>query len=420
MKKIAVMLPEAYRGGTLRAAKNIAKSLAMGSQKKNDPVQVVFSYRRWANYDLYADFKDLTDMGILLRETEWQLVKHSEIATLSSWMDIDENKSANADWCIPCDGANNFFDCDLWVIISDRLPAPLYPIKKYICVIYDYLQRYAPGIFSTKNDWRRQEDVYFPLVRNAERVLVTTPSTRADMISYAGISPSRVSLIEMDFELLDDTVCLESEDLNLPQNYFLWTTNTDSHKNQMNALNALEYYFEELGGRLHVIMTGVYTEYFDPENHFDASDGLLNDLLMKLPQVKFLRKKLAENQYLRKKIKIMGCVSDIRYASILKNAQFLWHPNLNDNGTFSVIEAAWFNHPSLAAHYPAMKYIDQTFNLNLTFFDPHNVLNMGNSLFWMEKNYKSIMLPPREALSQRSWKAHADSLYQIVSQILQG
>ena len=42
----------------------------------------------------------------------------------------------------PDDGISQFMDCDLWIVISDRLRLPLLPVRPYLLMVYDYLQRY--------------------------------------------------------------------------------------------------------------------------------------------------------------------------------------------------------------------------------------------------------------------------------------
>ncbi len=40
------------------------------------------------------------------------------------------------------DGIKQLLDCDAWVVVSDRVSAPLLPLKPCLFVVYDYLQRY--------------------------------------------------------------------------------------------------------------------------------------------------------------------------------------------------------------------------------------------------------------------------------------
>ena len=73
MKKIAVMLPDIYRGGSLRAAKNVAKGLAFQARELGDDIQVIFSYVSGGKYNVHVDFDDLKEFEIALRETTWQI-----------------------------------------------------------------------------------------------------------------------------------------------------------------------------------------------------------------------------------------------------------------------------------------------------------------------------------------------------------
>ena len=41
-------------------------------------------------------------------------------------------RPAAEEYAIPDDGMRQFLDCDLWLVISDRLSHPLLPIRPYI------------------------------------------------------------------------------------------------------------------------------------------------------------------------------------------------------------------------------------------------------------------------------------------------
>ena len=114
----------------------------------------------------------------------------------------------------------------------------------------------------------------------------------------------------------------------------------------------------------------------------------------------------------------MGDVSDKVYARLLKNAQFLWHPALYDNGTFAVMEAAYLGVPSLSALYPAMEYMNQKFELNLQFFDPRNPQGMAEALLIMETAAASISVPHQSTLLKHEWKNHSLKLYKEIEKLL--
>ncbi len=84
-----------------------------------------------------------------------------------------------------------FLDCDLWLVISDRLPLPLLPIRPYILLVHDYLQRYLP------HGSGLAENLFLQAARLAERVLATTRFTEGDARQYAGIDPKKVARVPM-------------------------------------------------------------------------------------------------------------------------------------------------------------------------------------------------------------------------------
>jgi glycosyltransferase involved in cell wall biosynthesis len=412
MKKIAVMLPDIYRGGSLRAAKNVAKSIALQAQRHGEDIQVVFSYVKEGKYNLHVDFDDLQEFGVILRETKWQISSKESLLAAIELININKKFLDFPFYCFPTDGANDFYDCDLWLIISDRLPAPLLPLRRYAFIVYDYIQRYVPEIFGDNdNVWNSQVANLISSVRHASKVFTTTPSTQKDLISYAGVNKELIHLLEMDFHPIETGSV--NFDLDLPENYILWTTNTAYHKNHLTAIDAYEMYVQELGGTLDLVITGNWTEYFDPANEFASDDPVVNSL-----QVQYLRKKLKRSLGLSSRIHVMGNVSDKMYAQILKNSHFLWHPVLYDNGTFAVMEAAYLGTPSLSARYPAMEYINQKFELHLFFFDPRNPKEMAETLLHMENSAKSISVPDQTALLAHEWKKHSLNLYKEIEKLL--
>jgi len=411
MKKIAVMLPIAYRGGTLRAAKNIAKSIAYQAQQRGEEIQVIFSYVR-GDYNLYVDFDDLAEYGIILRETIWQVYPKELLQDAINLIDDSERLLQYSTYCLPFDGANDFYDCDLWIIVSDRLPAPLLPIRRYVFIVYDYIQRYVPQIFGNDESvWRNQFFNLLSSVRHAAKVFTTTPSTQQDLVVYAGVPKTRIHLLDMDFQPLEPEKT--KIDVSLPKNYILWTTNLVYHKNHINAIDAFAIYSQEFGGSLHLVITGASTDYFDPDNNFPKDDPVIN-----VPQVQQFRKKIKQNPALSKKIHVMSNLSDKMYAHILQNAKFLWHPALYDNGTFAVIEAAYLGIPSLSARYPAMEYINHKFEINMQFFNPHNPKEMAQALLNMETASLKTPLPSKEFLLKHDWKNRSSSLYEAIIELL--
>jgi glycosyltransferase involved in cell wall biosynthesis len=416
MKKYAVMLPIGYRGGTLRAAKNIAKSLVLAARMENQELEVVFSYPEIGNYDPSIDFADLLEFGISIRSTVWQVTPAASLSQAVKLFQRFGTRLVDKEYCIPKDGANDFFDCDLWILISDRLPAPIVPIKKYVVFIFDYIQRYVPEIWVGNEAWQKQDGSQFSLARNAEHVYVTTPSTRMDAIAYAGVTPRKVSIAEMDFQPIElpvrgkSPISIEGME-GTEKGYILLPTNASAHKNLLTALKALERYYLLLGGDLHVVVTGYDSNIFDP-NQFKDREAGLNELA----HIRECRELVKNSSALQSHIHFIGEVPDQHYARYLANARFLWNPTIYDNGTFSVIEAAYLGVPSLSARYPAMEFLDEKFKLQLTFSDPFDIKKIADAICSLEATAAAITLPSQAELRKHSWESHAADLYHQIIQ----
>lgn len=416
MKKYAVMLPIGYRGGTLRAAKNIAKSLVLAARMENQALEVVFSYPEIGNYDPSIEFADLLEYGISIRSTDWQVIPASSLTQAVKLFQRSGTRLLEKEYCLPKDGANDFFDCDLWILISDRLPAPIVPIKKYVVFIFDYIQRYVPDIWVGREAWQKQDGSQFSVARNAEHVYVTTPSTRMDAIAYAGVAPGRVSIAEMDFQPLEFPPSVNSQISiggmeGFDQGYILLPTNASAHKNLLTALKALERYYQLLGGDLHVVVTGYDSHIFDP-NQCKDREAELNTLT----HIRECRELIKKSSALQAHLHFIGEVSDLHYAHYLAKARFLWNPTIYDNGTFSVIEGAYLGVPSLSARYPAMEFMNEKFKLQLTFSDPFDIKEIAAAICNLEAAAEAIKLPDQAELRKHSWESHASDLYHQIIQ----
>ncbi|HGT9206753.1 TPA: hypothetical protein ACM4J4_004914, partial [Escherichia coli] len=118
--------------------------------------------------------------------------------------------------------------------------------------------------------------------------------------------------------------------------------------------------------------------------------------------------------------KLQGNLSDLEYKLFLKEASFLLHSSHGDNGTFSVIEAALFNVPSLANKYPALEEMDINYNLNLTYFDVFDVHNAAKKLKWMELHFSEVKetLPSQQELCSKVYDDSGAKYWEVVRNLL--
>lgn len=398
-KKICILLPVEYKGGTFCAAKNIAKMIHLGSAKCNEPLNVVFACL--TNKYNSDELKDLVDLGIVIREFNWSLLKSEHVFNAMKY--AGQNKIIHDEiYYFPQEEICNFNDCNFILIISDRLLYRFAPIIPFGMVVFDYIQRYVPEIILNNTTSTYQQ--FLSNVREAEFVLTTTYATAQDAIQYAGVDPNNVHITPMEYQPF-----LKSEkkliDHTLPENYFIWPSNSIPHKNHERAIEALFIYYTQLNGQLNVVMTGHNTHLFDPkckENGCSYTE-----------KIKSL---FQEYDIVNKRITIKGNMPTNKFANAVTNAKFLWHPVITDNGTYSVIEAAALGVPSISSNYDQMKFINERFNLNLSFFDASNPMDIAKKLKFMEEHYEDYKkkLPTPKFLEQFNYKHLATEYWQIL------
>lgn len=392
-KRIAVIIPVGYRGGSLRGAKLLAEAILQGSQQAGEAVEVVL-----VHLDEPATYseKDWADMpsSIKVRSFRWRTVDSAEAVRAMRYAGHSEWEPLSEKYLIVEDDIQQLCDCDLWVVISDRLAIPLLPLRTKILMVFDYLQRHY--------DVTTIVDQILLANRDADHILVTTEFTRQDALQYAGVRPSNVTKVPMlapsNSEATRDRRGANCE-------HFLWTTNLGTHKNHRRALAALQLYYEVYDGRLKCHVTGVGTR------------EIIGNLR---PHLEGLGQFVANSRVLRKTVKFLGELSDADYRKELSDAAFLWHPAELDNGTFSVIEAAHFGVPSLSSDYPAMREIDQQFKLGLSFMNQDDPEQMAAQLHSMEISLAERQngLASSEQLASQSVSLLAPKYWKVIREFI--
>ena len=362
-KRVAVILPTGYRGGSLRGALALAKALHAGSRQWGEDADVVF-----AHLDDPATYPDeafaVLPNTISRRPFHWKMLSAAEALRAMRYAGW-QNWEPSADrYIAPDDGMQQMIDCDLWLIVSDRLSYPVLPVKPLVLMVYDYLQRYE-DLLSHGADMP-----FLAAARSAEKVMVTTEFTYRDALQYAGIDPCKVSKMPMlapEFPIQLNAFSKSQEQ----DSFFTWTTNAAPQKNHRNAAEALQIYYEELDGKWDCKVTGVNTKEL---------------LTIPTPHLQAMAEVFERSQQLRLRVKWMGELPNAQYRRHVSQARFLWHAGRIDNGTFSVIEAACLSVPSLSSDYPAMQEINAQFSLNLAWMNPDSPRDMAEQLKRMESD----------------------------------
>lgn len=393
-KRVAVILPVGYRGGSLRGALLLAKALYLGSRQAGESVDVVFLHLDESSIYSDGDFAELP-AGVLRRPYSWKTLTSSEARRAMRYAGFSTWEPTASEYIVPNDGIQQLQDCDLWLVVSDRLSCPLLPLKSSVLMVFDYLQRYEPVI--TKG----ADQAFLAAARAADRVLVTTNFTWRDATQYAGLEPEKVRKVPM---LTPEFPVVRTEQAARPrpaEDYFLWTTNAAAHKNHVNAARALEIYYGDLGGRLYCRVTGVNT------HGMRSGEGA---------HIKAMAEVFDRSAILDKRVRWCGELPDAAYRELLGGALFLWHAGRIDNGTFSVVEAARLGVPSLSSDYPAMREMDAQFSLGLSWMDATSPRDMATQLKQMERDAISrrACLPTIQQLSAQSVEALAPFYWEEV------
>jgi glycosyltransferase involved in cell wall biosynthesis len=410
--RIAVILPERYRGGTLRGALNIAKMIKMGASLSGDLIDVSFGHVDDSTVYNEVDFDQLSSIGIKIRPFIREDVLGKSLFTYGR-RKISEDP--NEIYWVFNDGISNFEECDFLVIVSDRLQHPLPPGTRYAVVAYDYIQRYVPEIFGTEKEadgnWL-MFDRFSEVSRNAEFIFCTTEQTRLDCINYIGADPSKVIKMPLEF---DPNFAVPHSSPIIDGEYILWTTNSTQHKNHANViLGLIEFFNHNPSSSLKVVMTGVYTHLFSARKS--------DDLHYNQPYATKIRELISSSKPLSDRLSILGNLSDMDYANVLSKAKLLLHGAIYDNGTYSIIEAAWFGVPSVSSSYPAIDEACQNFQVKPVLFDPHQPSELRKAVELALSSYQSFKndLPNRELLQQRTFAVVAPQYWKLLKNAIIG
>jgi len=402
MTRIALILPEAYRGGTLRWLRHMALMLRKGAQNQGIELQVVVCALR-GHYNLRETFKQLRQDNISIRPFAWKEVHRDTAEEMMSLAAVDpEQLPEGSRFSIPDDGHNNLLDCDYWLVISDRVPHPLVPMRPYAVYVADALQRYVPDGFSShyKSELKRTT---LPLLRHADCLMTTTPVATEDCHCYFGVPFERIVELPMAIEShFPMEPCLATP----ATPYFVWLTNCSPHKNHALVLDALESYYATSRLRLKAFIMGTLTDAF----RSDCSDPQWQTH----PVVSAVRSRIAHSPLLAQNVVIGGELPEMQYNDAIRRGEFLLNANRYDNGCFATIDSVYLRRPVLCSSYPAQRYINERFQLNGVFFDPLDSQDLKNKLLEMDRSADSISLPAIERLEAHTWNNLADEVFSAV------
>ena len=385
--KLAVIIPQAYTGGVMDYSERLIKCIRRGAAERGDQVEVLLGILDNPIYEEGGLLSGIKKADIPIRKFQWTEKDERWAKDAAILKGIPCPASPDGSYFVLNDGNTNFEDCDYILFTADRWPGTIFTSVPYSVTAHDFIQRYVPEITDPET-----ELLFYEMQRGSDTVFVTTPINYGDAVQYGGNVKEKVVLtpILLDLVQLPEKMFVSMKQKN-QGDYFLWATNPAQHKNHVRAIYALIDYYSK-GGTLKCFMTGGNTKWFDPKVKCEVD----------YPSVLKIRKLIAENSVLKKKLVILGNLTKDIYLPLLHDAKFVFHPGYADNGNGTVIDAACFGVPSLSSDYPAMRYIDERFGIHTHFFSPFDEEEMTQALLDAERNHEAyaLALPAREALEK--------------------
>jgi glycosyltransferase involved in cell wall biosynthesis len=149
---------------------------------------------------------------------------------------------------------------------------------------YDLQHLHHPEFFS-EEDVRLREVRYPTYCEQASLTFMMTSSGKRDVVERYGLSPERVAVVPMASVLLSypsptaDDLDRVRRELELPERFLLFPSQTFPHKNHLGLLEALALLRDERGMRVPVVCPGKQSDFFPQiaarAEELDLADALL-------------------------------------------------------------------------------------------------------------------------------------------------
>jgi glycosyltransferase involved in cell wall biosynthesis len=299
---------------------------------------------------------------------------------------------------------------DAWLALSDRFARPLLPARTYGILVHDLIQRYLPQAFPPEfSKWMREGMT--PSARNAQTVLVTSSATAADAVAEYQLDPSRVRLVPVACEPHRRFAHLEAEPVDLPrQPFILCVANSTEHKGADVLLRAYAQKKKTRANFPLLVFAGYRTEalsvHYRGEMDFRwwaKVQKLVQDLA------------LVESQ----DMVFLGQVNDCQLLDLYQRCAVVVNAAKHDNGSFSLIEGAYFGRPVISSQYPAAEFLVQRFGISVQYFpiDDHQALALALERSLDEQPIRGEELERlREQLRdpELSYRRYAERVYDVL------
>lgn len=357
-RQVVVIQHVAYWGGVWQATKNLMHSLvhAATANGKLDVVLGVLPEQQGCE-ELLRELPQLR----IARMTPIIATRERLLAALGSQATLPPGDLLEQ--FVFFTGENGvLLESDAWLAVVDRFSAPLAPIRPYSVLIHDMIQRHVPEPFDNP-EWHRMVEMGMcPTARHADVVLTTTPRTAEDVMAEYGIAEDKIQVIPLAHDPVARFTGLSSKAVaGIRRPLILNVANAAPHKGAEVLLRG----FAKLKQRpawndWQLAICGWATDSFSkqcPNPIREAHIDFIRDLVDELG--------LQEGR----DVAFLGYIDDSQLKYLFEMSNIVVNAARFDNGSFSMVEGAWFGKPVVCSRYPAAEYVDERFGIGSHFFE---------------------------------------------------
>jgi glycosyltransferase involved in cell wall biosynthesis len=354
---VVLFLQTGYAGGVWETTKELMQDLAALNRVRGRLALTL------GLHDLQEDTRPLERLRpeVTLKRVRMNPILRSEAVRMfcgtPPWLAARPEK----EFCFLSGAALTALRADAWLALVDRFPLPLLPARPYGVVVYDMIQSYAPEGFPP-TFFTDMAVGMTPSVRAADRVLVTSPQTREDAIRGYGLDPAKVSLVPLACNPAQRFGHLRPVRVpRVREPFIMNVAGRGRHKGAEVMLRGYARLKARLGKHTpRLVFCGFGTDEF-------------------APRYKGPVRTLAHSRAMRRLVRDLGLVQgrDVTFLGFRTEAELLdlyqrcsvvVNAALYDNGTFTVLEGAYFGRPAVSSRYPAAEFISERFCVPTEFF----------------------------------------------------
>lgn len=380
--RLAIILARPWAGGMLRNARLLARLFAGHAWPGLGRVEVVIGLLADAGYDMAAEARACRMIGdaVSIRPFRWTEVEADAARLIYSSSTVPDK--ATTVW-IPDDGARQFRDADAWIYFSDHSRGIVPWLRPTAVFCADLLPRRVGRLVDASASEKALQALAVTMRgwRSARCVFATTPSTLADVVSYAGVRADRAIYVPLQTEAPVAAAQWVLPRIGVAPGIF-WVTNSAFHKNHHHAVRALQAYFAA-GGTHDVTIAGFGSQLLDPSTSSGHPGA----------------RALSEAPEVLARCRFAGQVSDPPFYRLMAERGIVWHNVLADNGTFTAFDAARVGAHFVSSDYPQIRHLCERHGIAALFHPARDPDAAAAALLEAERRLRAAT-PPGHALRE--------------------